>query len=101
MTGYEKGSVSKKNVHGQKANYKRGTPNLASNQSFLTGGRWPGCFLDFPDKHRPRLSMSPGGNNVRRSSPLGGQLYGAGLDLHDTFGRGGVFLPKRTTGAVG
>jgi hypothetical protein len=31
--------------------------------------------------------MSLGGNNVRRSSPLGGQLCGAGLDLHDTFRR--------------
>jgi hypothetical protein len=80
-----KGNVIEKNVHEQKVNYERGDPNLASNWSFLTGGRRPSCFPDFPDKHLPRLSMSPGGNSVRRSSPLGGQLCGAGLDLHDTF----------------
>jgi hypothetical protein len=80
-----KGSVIKKNVHVQKLNYKRGDPNLASNQSFLTGGRWPSCLPDFPNKYLPRLRVGPGGNNVRRPSPLGGQLCGAGLDLHDAF----------------
>jgi hypothetical protein len=66
---------------------KEGDPNLASNWSFLTRGGRSSFLPDFPDKHLPRLSTSPGGNDVRRSSPLGGQLCGAGLDLHDTFRR--------------
>jgi hypothetical protein len=39
--------------------------------------------------------MGPGGNNVRRSSLLGGQLCGAGLDLHDTFWRGRCVFAKK------
>jgi hypothetical protein len=66
---------------------KEGDPNLASNMSFLACGRRHNFFLDLPDKYLPRLSMSPGGNNLRRSSLLGGQLCSAGLDLHDTFRR--------------
>jgi hypothetical protein len=66
---------------------KEGNPNLASNWSLLAGGRRHNFFQDFPNKYFPRFSTSPGGNSVRSASPLGGQLCGAGLDLHDTFRR--------------
>jgi hypothetical protein len=66
---------------------KEGDPNLASCWSFLAGGRRHNFFPDLPDKYLPCLGASLGGNNFRRSSPLGGQLCGAGLNLHDTFRR--------------
>jgi hypothetical protein len=69
----------------RRIDYEKGDPNLASNRSFLAGRRWPSFLPDFPDKHFPHLSVSSGGNSIRRPFPLGGQLHGAGLDPHDAF----------------
>jgi hypothetical protein len=74
---------------------KEGDPNLANNWSFLAGGRRPNFFPDLPDKDLPRLSTSPGDNSLKRSSPLGGQLCGAGLDLHDAFRRRRCVFAKK------
>jgi hypothetical protein len=70
-------------------------PNLASSWSFLARGRRHDFFPDLPDKYLPCFSASPGGNNFRRSSPLGGQLGGAGLNLHDTFRRRRCIFAKK------
>jgi hypothetical protein len=61
---------------------EEGDPNLVSNWDFWIRGRWRNFLPDLLDKDFPHLSTSSGGNSLRRSLPLGGQLCSTRLDLH-------------------
>jgi hypothetical protein len=80
---------------------KEGDSNLVSNWEFWIRGRWHNFLPDLLNKDFPRLSTSSGGNSLRRSLLLGGQLCSTRLDLHYALRRRRCVLPKRTTGAIG
>jgi hypothetical protein len=83
------------------SNYKKGDLNLADDQSFLSGGRWP-CFLpNFSDNHLPHLHLGPGAATSKDCFCLGVNFVVPGWIRMIPFDGGGAFLPKRTTGATG
>jgi hypothetical protein len=78
----------KENRHEQKTNYERGKVIQTWLTTGISGPEEDGAtsFRIFLTKIS-RFGTSSGGNSLRRLLPLGGQLCGTGLDLHDALRR--------------
>jgi hypothetical protein len=83
------------------SNYKRGDPNLITDRSLLTGGRWPSFLLNFSDDHLPHLDLGPGAAASEDRFRVGVNFAVPGWIRMIPFDGRGAFLPKRTTRATG
>jgi hypothetical protein len=87
-------------VHVQKANYKRGNPNLASNWSFLTIEDGPASFRIFLTSIFLVLVWTRGATASEDRFRLGVNFAVLGWIRMMLFEGEGAFLPKRTQGQL-
>jgi hypothetical protein len=73
---YKKGKSNQVKIYMFRgSNYKKGDLNLADNQSFLSGGRWPRFLPNFSDNHLPHLDLGLGGQQYQRIISAWGSAF--------------------------